>query len=232
MNLICVDFTVHKDGFKFIGIGVLLVLLFATFWPVLAWFFTVLTLFCAFFFRNPPRAVPSDKNLIVSPADGTVSSVVLEVPPKELCLGEEKRYKISVFLSIFNVHVNRAPITGKVKNIIYHPGSFLSASLDKASIFNERNIIILETEGENSNTMAFVQIAGMIARRIVCDLHEGQQINKGEVVGLIRFGSRCDIWLPIGAVPFVFSGQTMIAGESILTDLKNKKESPREGVVI
>jgi phosphatidylserine decarboxylase len=232
MNLIGVDFTIHKEGYRFIGAGVLFVLLFAAIWPPLVWTCVVLTSFCAFFFRNPPRAVPSDKGLIVSPADGTVSSVIFDVPPSELGLGDEKRYKISIFLSIFNVHVNRAPVSGTIRKIIYHPGAFLSASLDKASIFNERNVIVAEIEGDAMQTMAFVQVAGMIARRIVCDVHEGQTIARGETIGLIRFGSRCDIWLPLGAVPLVFCGQTMVGGESVLSDLATPAATPRQGTVI
>ncbi|MDR0695671.1 MAG: phosphatidylserine decarboxylase [Holosporales bacterium] len=232
MNLVGVHFTVHKEGYRFIGAGALFVLLFAALWPALAWICVVLTLFCAFFFRHPPRAVPSDSNLVLSPADGTVSAVVLDVPPPELGLGDEKRYRVSIFLSIFNVHVNRAPISGSVRKIVYHPGSFLSASLDKASVFNERNAIVIDIDGNAGNSMAFVQIAGMIARRIVCDVHEGRQIVRGEPVGLIRFGSRCDIWLPAGAVPLVFAGQTMIGGESVISDLSRRSEEPRVGTVI
>jgi phosphatidylserine decarboxylase len=232
MGLIGVSFTVHKEGFKFIGVGLLITLVFFLFSPTWAWICLVLTLFCAFFFRNPPRVIPSNRSLLVSPADGTVCNIVFEVPATELGLGDEKRYKISIFLSIFNVHVNRLPISGKVRSVVYHPGSFLNAALDKASVFNERNTIVLEIEKDHGNFMAFTQVAGMIARRIVCDIHEGQEVNKGDVFGLIRFGSRCDVWLPVGVVPQVINGQTMIAGETILSDLSVKAGILREGNTI
>ncbi|MDR2666520.1 MAG: phosphatidylserine decarboxylase [Holosporales bacterium] len=232
MSLVGINFTVHKEGFKFIGVGLLVSLVFMLFSPVWAWICLVLTVFCAFFFRNPPRVIPADLNLLVSPADGTVCGIDFEIPTAELGLGDKKRYKVSIFLSIFNVHINRLPMSGKVKSIIYHPGSFLNAALDKASVFNERNTIVLAIGEDQENLMAFTQVAGMIARRIVCDIHEGQEVNKGDIFGLIRFGSRCDIWLPVGAVPQVIKGQTMVAGETILSDLSVKMGVLREGVTI
>ena len=232
MSLVGVNFSIHKEGFRFIAIGALASFVFMFFSSILAWVGIILTLFCMFFFRNPKRAIPSNPNLIVSPADGTVVAINHEVPPPELGLGEEKRYRISVFLSVLNVHINRLPVSGKIKNIIYQPGSFLNASLDKASVFNEKNTIVMEVNGDSDNLMAFNQIAGLIARRIVCEVHEGQNVNKGEIFGLIRFGSRCDIWLPIGAVPQVFAGQTMLGGESILSDISIKDGELREGAII
>lgn len=226
------DFSVHKDGFRFIAIGAGLSLLFMFFSANLTWICIILTAFCAFFFRNPKRAIPSGDSLIVSPADGKVVGINFETPGAELGLGEEQRYRISIFLSITNVHINRIPVSGKITNIIYQPGSFLNASLDKASVFNEKNTLVLEVNDNPDNLMAFTQIAGVIARRIVCEAHEGQQVAKGEIFGLIRFGSRCDIWLPVGAIPHVVVGQTAIAGETILTDLEIKEGMPREGVVI
>ncbi|MDR0942875.1 MAG: phosphatidylserine decarboxylase [Holosporales bacterium] len=232
MSFSGVNFTIHKEGFLFVGIGAVLSLIFATFSSVLAFIGIILTCFCAFFFRNPKRAVPLEQNLIVSPADGVVCGVNLETPPAEIGLGEEQRYKISIFLSIFDVHINRLPVSGKVRSITYYPGSFLNAALDKASVFNERNTVIVEMNGDSENVMAFTQIAGMVARRIVCNIHEGQEVNKGETFGLIRFGSRCDVWLPVGGIPLVFNGQKMVGGESVLCDVSIKKGSPREGVVI
>ena len=198
----------------------------------ITWICVILTLFCAFFFRNPKRVIPSGDELIVSPADGKVVNISEETPAVELGLGEEKRYRISIFLSITNVHINRIPVGGKVRSVIYQPGSFLNASLDKASVFNEKNTLVIEVNDQPENLMAFSQIAGVIARRIVCEAHEGQEVAKGEIFGLIRFGSRCDIWLPIGAIPQVVVGQTAIAGETILADLAIKEGALREGVVI
>jgi phosphatidylserine decarboxylase len=232
MNCPGFNFTIHKDGYRFIGIGVAATMVFALISSALAWSCLVLTLFCVAFFRNPRRAVPSGDSLIVSPSDGTVCSVSLEVPPSELGLGEEKRYRISVFLSVFDVHVNRLPASGKVKNIVYSPGSFLSASLDKSSVFNEKNTVIMEMNDESRSVIAFSQIAGMIARRIVCDVHEGQDVNKGEIFGLIRFGSRCDIWLPPKTSPQVFAGQTMIAGETVITDISATDVPARDGSIL
>lgn len=232
MNFNGVDFSVHKEGFRFIAIGAILSLLFMFFSSNITWICIILTVFCAFFFRNPKRAIPSGDELIVSPADGKIVAINLETPGSELGLGEEQRYKISIFLSITNVHINRIPANGKIKDVIYQPGSFLNASLDKASVFNEKNTLVMEVNNQPENLMAFSQIAGVIARRIVCEVHEGQQVTKGEIFGMIRFGSRCDIWLPIGAIPQVFVGQTAIAGETILTDLGVKSGIQREGIII
>ena len=227
-----VDFSIHKEGFRFIAICAVVSFVFLFISTALAWFGLVLTVFCAFFFRNPKRSVPSDPNLIVSPADGKIVGINFETPAPELGLGEEKRYRVSICLSILNVHVNRVPVDGKIKNIIYQPGSFLNASLDKASVFNEKNTIVVEVNEDSENLMAFSQIAGVIARRIVCEVHEGQNVNKGEIFGLIRFGSRCDVWLPVGAIPQITMGQTTISGETILTDLSVKGGTLREGSII
>ncbi|MDR2598143.1 MAG: phosphatidylserine decarboxylase [Holosporales bacterium] len=232
MNFPGLDFSIHKDGFRFIGIAAAATLLFSMFIVPLAWICAILTLFCVFFFRNPRRSVPNDDNLIVSPADGTVCAINLEVPPEELGLGEEKRYRISIFLSLFNVHINRLPTTGKIRNIIYSPGSFLNAALEKASIFNEKSTLIIEIDGDPSRLMAVSQIAGMIGRRIVCDVHDGQDISKGKIFGIIRFGSRVDIWLPLGVAPQVCNGQTMIGGETVLADISSPTDLPREGSIV
>lgn len=232
MNFVGVNFSIHKEGYRFIAIGTIASLIFMLFSSLLTWIAIILTVFCFFFFRNPKRVVPNDQNLITSPADGTVVAINYDIPPQELNLGEEKRYKVSIFLSLFNVHINRLPASGKIKNIIYQPGSFLNASLDKASVFNERNTLILEVNNNPENLMAFNQIAGFVARRIVCDVHEGQEVKKGDIFGLIRFGSRCDIWLPLGAVPEVIVGQAMIAGETVISDLSKENSPLREGTSI
>ena len=224
---------IHKEGYKFVGLGLAFSLICAFF--SCAWLGLLLTAGVALFFRNPSRVVPTDQNLIVSPVDGTVCVVTLDTPPAEYELGPEKRYKISIFLSILNVHVNRTPAAGKVKKIIYAPGQYLNASLEKSSLFNERNVVILQLDGpdgKDAPLMSFSQIAGTIARRIVCDIHDGQDVKKGEVFGIIRFGSRSDIWLPVGAIPQVYVGQKTIAGETVLTDLSAKKANLREGVEV
>ncbi len=231
MNFAGVNFSIHREGFRFIGIGVALAVISSIISSTLMWFFILLSVFVAFFFRNPKRGIPDGDELIVSPSDGTVTAINLEEPPVELGLGSEKRYRVSVFLSVLNVHVNRTPASGKIKQIIYQPGSFLNAALDKASVFNEKNTIIMETNGDQNNLIAFTQIAGMIARRIVCDVHEGQEIKKGDIFGLIRFGSRCDVWLPVGVAPIVFKGQTMIGGETVIADTAKKDGQPRTGEI-
>ncbi|MDR1609237.1 MAG: phosphatidylserine decarboxylase [Holosporales bacterium] len=232
MGLIGVNFSIHREGFLFVGGAAVLTLVLAIFSSGLALVGLIITLYLAYFFRNPKRAIPAGSNLIVSPADGTVCSVVTEVPPAELRLGEEQRYRVSIFLSLFNVHVNRIPVAGKVKSVAYHPGSFVNASLDKASVMNERNTVVIEMDGNAEKTMAFVQIAGMIGRRIVCDVHEGQEVGKGEICGMIRFGSRCDVWLPVGSAPQVFVGQTTIAGETVLADTVAQGDTARSGDII
>lgn len=232
MNFCGIEFSMHKEGLRFVAIGAAISFIFLFFSATLAWLAFILTAFCAFFFRNPSRAVPANPDLIVSPADGKIVGINFETPDPELGLGEAERYRISICLSILNVHVNRVPVTGKIRSIIYKPGSFLNASLDKASVFNEKNTIVVDVNDQPENLMAFSQIAGVVARRIVCEVHEGQKIDKGEIFGLIRFGSRCDVWLPVGAIPQVIMGQTTISGETILTDLSITEGTLREGKVI
>lgn len=232
MNLFCCRFSIHQDGYKFIATLAGISFLFLLLVPFLSWIFMALTLFCMYFFRNPQRAVPKDENLIVSPSEGTVCAVSFEEPPKLFDIGNEKRYRVSIFLSVLDVHVNRLPVSGKVRNVIYCPGSFLNASLDKSSVFNEKNTVVVEMNNDPQNTVAFSQIAGFIARRIVCYVHDGQEIYKGAVFGLIRFGSRCDVWLPVGAVPLVCQGQTMISGETVLCDFSQKGGVPRSGEIV
>jgi phosphatidylserine decarboxylase len=223
---------VHNDGIKFIVATIVVSLILMIFSSTLACIGICLSLFCVFFFRNPKRVINQNENLIVSPADGIISSITLGEPPQDLNIGSEQRYKISIFLSIFNVHVNRVPFSGIVRDVFYCPGSFINASLDKSSVLNERNTVVLNLNNDASQTIAFTQIAGMIARRIVCDIHEGQEVKKGAAFGIIRFGSRCDIWLPVGVVPSVIKGQTMIAGESVLADISNQEKTPASGVLM
>ena len=173
-----------------------------------------LTLFCVFFFRDPARVPPARAGAIVSPADGRVVIVTSGVPPAGLGLGENPRWRVSIFLSVLNVHVNRVPARGTVTRIAYHSGAFLNASLDKASEANERNAVGLRLP--DGREMAVVQIAGLIARRIVCSLREGQTVQTGDRLGIIRFGSRTDLWLPEGVEPLVTVGQTMLGGETVI----------------
>lgn len=211
-------FNIHKEGYIFICIFVALSVFFGLVWPFLGWVFSILTLWCIYFFRDPERVVPLGNNFLVSPADGVVQKIE-EVPtPPELNMGNETRTRISIFLSVFNVHVNRVPASGKITKLHYHHGKFFNAALDKASIHNERQIVAMELD--NGQEVIFTQIAGLIARRIVCDLNEGQHVMAGERFGIIRFGSRMDVYLPKGVKPTILEGQIAIGGETILAYLE------------
>lgn len=207
----------HPEGRKFVAIAAAITAVFFLLWEPLGWIGAGLTVWVYYFFRDPVRVTPDRKGIMVSPADGVVSLLEPAVPPAELGLGDEAMTRISVFMSVFNGHVNRAPAAGKITAVAYRPGKFLNASLDKASEDNERNGITIELpDGRKFGT---VQIAGLVARRILCWSKEGQDIGIGERFGLIRFGSRLDIYLPEGAKPMVSIGQTMIAGETVIADL-------------
>lgn len=209
---------VHKDGWKFIGAFAVVSLLLSLISSELGWVGVLLTGWCVYFFRDPDRVTPLKEGAIISPADGVVCSIKETPPPKELEMGEGMWTKISIFLNVFDVHVNRIPLEGKIIKSIYHPGKFFNASLDKASEHNERQALVVKTsEGQS---IIFVQIAGLIARRILCEVAEGQEVKAGERFGLIRFGSRVDVYLPQGIDPFVMVGQRMIGGETILGQLK------------
>jgi phosphatidylserine decarboxylase len=182
----------------------------------------------AYFFRDPPRVVPTREGLIVSPADGVISHITEAMPPPELDLGQEPLTRISVFLNVFDVHINRSPIGGVVERVAYNAGKFLNASLDKASVDNERNGLTLKLA--DGRKIGVVQIAGLIARRIVCHAREGQTLRTGERFGLIRFGSRTDLFLPKGVSPLVVVGQRMLGGETVMADLMSA-ESPRRGEI-
>jgi phosphatidylserine decarboxylase len=184
-----------------------------------------------YFFRNPKRIVPIDDNLLISPSDGTVVSVSLESPCEDLGVGTAERYMVCIFLSIFDVHVNRIPISGTIAKVLYRPGSFVNASLSKASALNERNTLVISLSGQE-NSVVLTQVAGMIARRIVCDVHEGEEVKKGSVFGMIRFGSRVEVWLPVGVTPLIVQGQKMIAGETVLADLSKTDSKLVEGIEV
>ena len=207
----------HPEGWKFVGaFGVATLILFWI-WDPLGWIGLGLTVWCYYFFRDPKRTVPQGAGLIVSPADGVISLIEPAVPPAELGMGPEPRLRISVFMNVFNCHVNRAPIAGTLGALAYRPGKFLNASLDKASEDNERNAPRLDLP--DGRQIAVVQIAGLVARRIMWWVSEGQGLRTGERFGLIRFGSRLDVYLPEGVAPQVALGQTMVAGETVLAVL-------------
>ncbi len=209
---------IHPAGWPFIGLFAVFAVLLGLLWGPLFWVGVVLTLWCVYFFRNPDRVTPTRAGLAISPADGLVCMVGDAVPPADLEMGTEPRPRISVFMSVFDVHVNRAAMDGRVSKISYRPGKFLNASLDKASEHNERlGVRLTLADGRD---IAFVQIAGLIARRIKCELTEGAEVLAGQRYGLIRFGSRVDVYLPVGATPLVTCGQKCVAGETILADLQ------------
>ncbi|MDF2120345.1 phosphatidylserine decarboxylase [Roseiarcaceae bacterium H3SJ34-1] len=213
---------IHPEGYLFIaGFAVASVIL-GWIWAPLGWIGAILTLWCAYFFRDPVRVTPVDETLVVSPADGIVCSVGAFVPPPELGLGERPVKRVSIFMSVFDCHVNRAPVAGRILRVAYKPGIFVNADLDKASEDNERNGFVIETHG---GTFGVVQIAGLIARRIVSFSKEGDQVQPGERIGLIRFGSRVDVYMPDSAVPLVDIGSKAVAGETVIADLASR--SPR-----
>lgn len=207
----------HPEGRKFVGIFAAITAILFLIWSPLGWIGVGLTVWCYYFFRDPVRVTPMREGIIVSPADGIVSLIESAVPPAELGMPDKALTRVSVFMSVFNCHVNRAPIAGQVAVIAYRPGKFFNASLDKASADNERNSLCIDMA--DGRQLAVVQIAGLVARRIVCFSAEGDVLRTGERFGLIRFGSRLDVYLPEGVNPMVNLGQTMIAGETVLADL-------------
>ena len=207
----------HPEGRKFVAIFAAITLVLFLLWEPLGWIGVGLTAWVYYFFRDPERVVPNEDGIMVSPADGIVSLLEPAIPPIELGLGSEPMTRVSVFMSVFNCHVNRIPAAGRITTVAYHHGKFLNASLDKASEQNERNGITVELS--DGRQYGVVQIAGLVARRIMCWSEEGSDMQRGERFGLIRFGSRLDIYLPSGAEPTVQIGQTMIAGETIIARL-------------
>lgn len=218
---------IHREGYPFVlgAAAVTLVLFFLGFDP-LAWVCVVLTLWCAYFFRDPDRVTPTRKGLVISPADGRISSIATVVPPPELDLPREPHVRISVFMNVFDVHVNRAPLEARIARIAYVPGAFVNAELDKASEDNERQALTLELD--DSTRVGVVQIAGLVARRIVKFVNEGERLMPGQRFGLIRFGSRVDVYLPQSVQPLACVGQRAIAGETVLADLTGA-EAQRQG---
>jgi len=217
---------IHKDGWRFVAIFAVVTLLLFFVWKPLGWLGVILTLWCIYFFRNPWRVSPQRDGLVVSPADGTIIMVDEAPPPPELGFGSEPMQRIAIFMSVFDVHVNRAPMAGRVVKLAYTEGKFVNASLDKASLDNERMAIRLTTP---RGDIGVTQIAGLVARRIVSTLREGQEIIAGQHIGLIRFGSRAEVYLPRGWAILAIKGQRAVGGETVLADAQ-AQEPPRRGI--
>ncbi len=207
---------IHREGYPYILIGLVATILLSLLWSPLGWIGGILTVWVCYFFRDPPRVTPIRDGLVVSPADGRVSLITTAVPPADLDLPQEPMTRISVFMNVFDCHVNRSPVAGRITQILYTPGLFLNAELDKASEDNERNALVIESAGVK---IGVVQIAGLVARRIVSFVKVGNHLSTGERFGLIRFGSRLDIFAPLNAQVLVGLGQTAVAGETVLADL-------------
>lgn len=209
---------IHPDGWLFVGVFALVSIILYGLSETLGWVGFILTAWCVYFFRMPDRVTPAHSDWIVSPSDGKVVLIEQVPPPVGLGMDDEASlWRVSVFLNVFDVHVNYIPFAGTIKNVLYHAGQFLNASLDKASDLNERNTILIELE--DGRQMAVVQIAGLIARRIRCDVKNGDSVSRTDVFGLIRFGSRVDLYLPKGVEPLVSIGQRMIGGETLMARL-------------
>lgn len=207
----------HPEGRRFVAVFAAITAGLFFLSEYLGWVGVGLTVWCYYFFRDPERVTPARPGLVISPADGIVSLIEPAVPPAELGMADTPLTRVSVFMSVFNCHVNRAPVPGAVTAVAYRPGKFLNASLDKASADNERNSLCIRMA--DGRDLAVVQIAGLVARRIVCFVKPGAALDAGERFGLIRFGSRLDVYLPEGVEPLVRIGQTMVAGETVLADL-------------
>ncbi len=214
---------IHPAGYPFIAAFALVSLVLALLSQFFGWIGLIATIWCVYFFRSPRRVSPIREGLIVSPADGVVQSITKVVPPAELELGDAERTRISIFLNVFDVHVNRIPITGSISKLHYKAGKFFNASLDKASEENEQNLIKITTP-ENVE-IGVVQIAGLVARRILWDINAGQPVKTGEIFGIIRFGSRVDVYLPPEISTMVMVGQRAVGGETVLADLNNAEPS-------
>lgn len=217
---------IHPAGWMFVAIFSLVSLALSMLWSPFGWLGLIATGWCVYFFRDPQRVTPMREGLMVSPADGVVQTITTVVPPAELELGDGERTRISIFLNVFNVHVNRIPMEGSISKMQYNPGKFFNAALDKASEENER--MSIRVTAPDGVQYGVVQIAGLVARRILCDLKEGQSVKTGERFGIIRFGSRVDIYLPAKATPLVIVGQIAVGGETVLADLSSD-ESQRVG---
>ena len=212
---------INKEGWKFFGIFAAITALLAMIWEPLGIIGLICTIWCYYFFRDPERVTPEIKDIVVSPADGIVQMITKVKAPEELDLGDQEYTRVSIFMSVFNVHVNRAPAEGTITKAVYVPGKFVNATLDKASKDNERQLLAMKTL--SGKQIVFVQIAGLIARRILCFAKPGDKYKAGERFGLIRFGSRLDVYLPADVEPQVCLGQTMVAGETIIANLSSQQ---------
>jgi phosphatidylserine decarboxylase len=219
---------IHPDGWKFVAGFLVATLILFLIWQPLGWLGLIATLWCAYFFRDPWRVTPRRPGLMVSPADGLVVSIAPAVPPPELGMGDKPLMRVGIFLNVMDVHVNRIPLGGRIAKISYRPGKFVNAALDKASEDNERMAIRIRPP--DSGDIAVIQIAGLIARRIKCYLNEGQEVVTGQRFGLIRFGSRTDIYMPEPWVPLVIIGQRVIGGETVIADAR-AQEPLRSGII-
>lgn len=214
---------IRSEGYPFIAGFAVAALVLGALWDPLFWIGLILTLWCTYFFRDPQRVTPVDDRLVISPADGRVSAVGPATPPRELSLGAGEMTRISVFMDVFSCHVNRSPVRGRISRIEHSPGKFLNAELDKASAENERNGLVIQSP---NGPVACVQIAGLVARRILCWAEPHTDIGVGERIGLIRFGSRVDVYLPAGATVRVAIGQTAVAGETVLAEFGGAAATP------
>jgi phosphatidylserine decarboxylase len=215
----------HPDGWKFVAAFAAGAVVLALIWQPLGWLGAILTAWCAYFFRDPPRVTPVRPGLVVSPADGVVQAIGPAEPPPELGMEQRALTRVSVFMNVFDVHVNRSPVDGEVAAVAYRAGKFFNASLDKASEQNERNSLRLRLN--DGRELAVVQIAGLVARRIRSDTRQGGTLQAGERFGLIRFGSRVDVYLPDGVAPLVIAGQRAVAGETVIADLVSGEAARR-----
>ena len=215
--------SIHPAGMPFIVIFSVVTVLLGWIWSPLFLIGIIITIWCIYFFRNPVRIIPDDieNKLLIAPADGKIVEISELIPDEEISLPNKKFFKVGIFMSVFDVHINRSPMKGKIINKNYIPGLFFNASLDKASKENERLCFTMDIG--QSRKIAFVQIAGLIARRIVSNIEVGSELSSGEVFGLIRFGSRVDIYFPDDSILKVLNGQTMIAGETVIAELKENK---------
>jgi phosphatidylserine decarboxylase len=206
----------HREGYRFVAIFAVATLVLFWFAEWLGWVGVVLTLWCAYFFRDPVRYTPTRAGLVISPADGVVQSIERAPPPPELGMGEAPMTRVAVFMNVFDVHVNRSPVDGRLLRSHYRPGQFVNAALDKASEDNERQSLRIRAAG--GQEIAVVQIAGLVARRILCEVREGDELEAGQRFGMIRFGSRVDVYLDPATAVLVSPGQRAVAGETVLAD--------------
>lgn len=220
---------IHREGYPFIALSAVIAFGIGFLWSPLWFVGLVLTAWCVYFFRDPPRTTPVRTGLVISPADGVVQSVGKATPPPELDMPDKPVWRVCIFMNVFDVHVNRSPVDGTITKMEYRPGKFLNASLDKASTDNERQSFRIEAT--NGKELGVVQIAGLVARRIIADSEPGDDVHAGERIGMIRFGSRVDVYLPPNVTPMAVEGQRAVAGETVIADMGGHrgKEGPRDG---